>query len=101
VVTIKGDSALATWQLPIPGKETKEMTLKGTVKGNTLTLQSATQQAKLRGPDGEERTIDVSQQYVLTVSGDEVSGEVSYQSSDENVQMPTRSLKGKRATQGS
>jgi hypothetical protein len=98
VLTIKGDSAFGTWQIPIPGRDTKPMELKGTVKGSTVTLTSGVQQAHMQGQDGSnERTIDVTQQYVLTVSGDEISGEISASVADGSVEMPTRSIKGKRA----
>ena len=96
-VTLKGDTAIGSWVVAFPGREPKPVELKGTVKGNTLTLLTGTQQAKLSGGSGEERTIDVTSTYVLTISGDEISGEITSSSSDENVQLPSRPLKGKRA----
>ncbi len=95
VVTVMGDSVHATWRVAIPGRDTKPKTLRGTLKGNTMTLFSGTEQARLQG-DGGERTIDVHHEYVLTVNGDVISGELSPISSDSNVQMPSRTLTGKR-----
>ncbi len=96
VVTVKGDSVFATWHVAIPGRETRPTALRGTLKGNTMTLISGMEHAMLRGGDGE-RTIDVHHEYVLTVNGDVISGELSPISSDTNVEMPSRSLTGKRS----
>lgn len=97
IVTVKGDSASATWLVSVPGREPRPLSLRGTVKGNTLTLTSDVQQAKLSGGSGDERTLEVTHTYVLTVSGDEISGEITSTSNDDNVQLPARPLKGKRA----
>jgi hypothetical protein len=95
-VTIKGDSAFATWQMTVPGRESKPSELKGTIKGNTITLISGVTQATLRG-GSDERTIDVYQEYVLTVTGDTIGGSIINHSSDSNVELPAREISGKRA----
>jgi hypothetical protein len=97
VLTISGDSANGSWVMPIPGREAKSVALRGTVKGNTVTLSTGTQQARLQGPDGE-RTIDVSQEYILTVNGDTITGEIIPHSSDDSVELPSRPVTGKRAS---
>jgi hypothetical protein len=98
VLTVKGDSAFGTWQVPVPGRETKPMALKGTIKGSTVTLTSSVQTAHLRGQDGSnDRTFEVPQQYVLTITGDDITGEISAYTQDNSVELPTRSIKGRRA----
>ncbi len=96
VVTIRGDSAFATWQVIVPGNEMKPTELKGVVKGGTITLVAGPRTAKTFG-DAEERTIDVHQTYVLTVNGDEIAGTLDTYAADN--QLPTRELKGKRSVQ--
>lgn len=92
---LKGDSVIGQWQLIVDGRDIKPIQLHGTLSGGTIRLISGPQQARLQG-DGGERTIQTYQEYLLTVSGDEIAGSIHTHSEDGSVQIPTREIKGKK-----
>lgn len=97
VLEVKGDSAIATWQLTGAPREVPAQTLRGTWKGNTVKL-SGVSQARIRG-NGEEQQISMQQEYDITVDGDTIKGSITTIPPDNiMINMAPRTFNGKRVT---
>ena len=95
VLEQKGDSVVGRWQLVSP-REVPAEELRGTVSGNRLRLFGKSN-AKMRGMNGEEQALTMTQEYVITIDGEALEGTIQVHPPEGiSISGPTRQFTGKR-----
>ncbi|HEX9108923.1 MAG TPA: hypothetical protein VF832_16870 [Longimicrobiales bacterium] len=98
---VRGDSALAQWQVLEPdrdGKPVPPRTLRGTAAGAHLVLTDHRQAQVQR--NGDESTVDITVTYDLTIAGDTITGTQAATSADGMISSEPRPVSGKREKAG-
>ncbi len=96
VLEQKGDSVFGTWQMTAP-RESPAQQLRGKVEGKNVRLWG-TVSGHMRGPDGSERTVSMTQEYVMTIEGDVLKGSITVHPEEGiEIHADPRPFTGKRA----
>jgi hypothetical protein len=97
VLEQKGDSVFGTWQMTAP-RESPVQQLRGKMEGKTARLFGLVT-GKMRGPDGSDRELSMTQEFEVTVDGDVIKGTMKIHPSEGvEIQAPARPFTGKRGS---
>jgi hypothetical protein len=100
VLDVRGDSVFGTYTMTPPaGSDApppQAREVRGTVSGNKVQFSMAMQGRV--NMNGEERAINSTTSYVITIDGDVINGTIDVHSTDLPMTVPTRTFTGRRAT---
>jgi hypothetical protein len=96
-LTLKGDSAFATWQTiePAPPASTPPRALKGTYTNGVLKLETEASERRVRIND-EDRVMRMLTRYEIRIEGDVMTGTVQPIDLGGQIEPPTRPFKAVR-----
>ena len=97
VLEQKGESVFRTWQMTAP-RESPVQQLRGKMEGKSARLFGVVT-GKMRGPDGSDRELSMTQEFEITVTGDSMSGTMKVHPGEGvEIQATPRSFTGKRSS---